>query len=1394
MKRLLVLAALLAITTIAVAYTSEELLQMKRYDPARYMQDVLGMDATTAQEQAKAAAVPPLHRARPGRGQRDAAGGPDGYGYIYKDETETGGPTYNWIDTVGATSASITGDDNYGTISLPFTFVFYGNNYTSCYPSTNGWMGLASGSSGYYSNYALPTTNLLANSVCAYWDDLYAPGGSNGNIMYKTVGSSPNRQFVVIWDSVYTLSGSYYMVFEVILSEADMSVTYQYRYLDANARGGSATVGEQNLQTGSNYLQYSYLSSSLIPGRAIKFWKPSYATDVGVYRINRPNGLYTAGTINPSVVIKNFGTSSQSNIGVKLDIGSGYSNTVTVAGPLAAGDTYVVTSFPSWNANTPGQYAVRCSTRLAGDQDNANDRKTANAVIATFVEYFDASNGNYTVFNQTNGHWTWRAPAYPRPAPPSTPNAWTEPDSAAYTAYDTSWVVSCTYVSSQDTPVAIFYHRCSTESYCDGGNFAYSTDGGTNWTVLYPDTAGGKSRPYYGTLYQGEQGWCGYFGWEMAWFKIPVANATGFKLRFKFMSDGSVQYSGGGWMFDNLAGVGFNRPAADVGAQRIIAPTGTIQWGVPVTPSAKVYNYGTASQTFKVRFQVDSVLYIDSTTVSNLAGGDSATVNFTSWTPDVAGSHAVKCSTRLAGDQAPSNDKASGSITVSLVDAGAICIVQPLGGGSVDSGASISPRCSVMNYGSSAATFDVDLKIGAGYSATGTASSVPPNSKRIVVFTSQNWTPTARGWVAMSCSTKLSGDMRTNNDRKLDSVFVRVRDIGVVQITSPTGVLLPGPVTPTATVRNNGNQREACKVFFRINATPAYLDSVVLANGLPYADTSVSFTDWTAVSGSFMARCSTVLTGDMKRTNDTASVRFVVGSVDAAVTAILAPVGSADTSVLQTPSAKVKNLGSAPATGVKVYFNIDSTPGSSVYLDSVTTDIGAGAEVTKTFKAWPKPYRYGTFLTKCKAVAFGDNNHANDSLTGTFTFSSAPPGWYIKTPMPAGAKPAKDGAWIDYDAGTKRIYASRGNKQPDFFAYDPKGDSWGARAPWQPGTEAKLPQKSSAGCADGNGVVWATKGNSTLGFWKYEAAANAWTQKKDVPLGTTNKKLKGGSGITWAYKGGVGSPFLLKGYKNEFYRYDVPGDSWQTLTPAPVGAKEKWDKGSWLAYDDVNNKVYAFKAKYMEFYSYNPNGDSWSAALAPMPAAGPAGSKKAKDGSCGTYFTGGSIFALKGGNTQELWKYTIASNAWTALETIPRGTAKKKVKAGGSITTAGVMIYAIKGNKSDELWQYSPGSYLFAPPRHDGVLAGKTVIAQGISISPNPLASGFAVLRYGLPKAGAAEVNIYNVAGQQVMAQTFTTGRSGTVNLDLRHLSNGVYLVKLSGEGFANSQKLVVQR
>ena len=417
-------------------------------------------------------------------------------------------------------------------------------------------------------------------------------------------------------------------------------------------------------------------------------------------------------------------------------------------------------------------------------------------------------------------------------------------------------------------------------------------------------------------------------------------------------------------------------------------------------------------------------------------------------------------------------------------------------------------------------------------------------------------------------------------------------------------------------------------------------------------------------------------------------------------------------------------------------------------------------------------------------------------------------GWTARAPLPTTplGKAVKAGGWLTYDNSTKLIYAAKGNKQPDFYAYYPSGDSWRARALIPRGIENKPPYTGAIGFSDGNGHIYATKGNNTQGFYKYDAAKDSWYQKANVPLGLSNKRVKGGTSIVWAYKGSTGSPYLLKGYKNEFYRYDVTTDAWQTLTPAPVGANVKWDKGSWLAYCGLRHTIYAHKAKYHEFYSYNTETDSWSpTALTAMPIPGSGGSRKATDGSCATV-NDSTIYAFKGANTQEFWKYFIPTDKWTELETIPRGVPKKKVKAGASLTTMPLttdrpdvpaMLPALKGNNCNQLWFYA----IVTPPAaggvsdRDGVAGEKRLLDEPLlTLTPNPGSGGFVTLQYSLPGSGPAMVRVYDVTGRPVLPAALITGRTGTAVLDVRSLDAGVYLLKAEGTGFATVRKLVIDR
>ena len=315
----------------------------------------------------------------------DRAGGPDGFGYVYKDETEPGGPTYSWIDTVGATNTNITGDDNYGTVTIPFTFSYYGTNYTTIYPCTNGWAGLSGPGTGYYNEgYPLPTTYLPTASVCPMFDDLSVPGGT-GNIWYKTTGTAPNRKFAIIWQNVPRLGGSNYMDFEIVLTETENSITFQYADL-ATENGVYATVGQQGATSGANYLVYSLLAG--LPAEQPRHQVLRGADAAQRRRHHRrctSAQPYTSVQGQPQTVtatIRNYGSSVMSSIPLFYNGGAGNVNE-TWTGTLNPGAYTNYTFTTPWTPAAPGGIAFTCATAVVGDPDTTNNR--FNTSVPVFV-------------------------------------------------------------------------------------------------------------------------------------------------------------------------------------------------------------------------------------------------------------------------------------------------------------------------------------------------------------------------------------------------------------------------------------------------------------------------------------------------------------------------------------------------------------------------------------------------------------------------------------------------------------------------------------------------------------------------------------------------------------------------------------------------------------------------------------------------------------------------------------------------------------------------------------------------------------------------------------------------------------------------------------------------
>lgn len=102
------------------------------------------------------------------------------------------------------TVAISTGDDDGAVatnVPIGFSFTYFGQNYTQCRISPNGWISFNLNETAPYNPPGTnPNANFPLNSVLAVYSDLYP--GSCGNIRYGTYGNAPCREFVVSWNAV----------------------------------------------------------------------------------------------------------------------------------------------------------------------------------------------------------------------------------------------------------------------------------------------------------------------------------------------------------------------------------------------------------------------------------------------------------------------------------------------------------------------------------------------------------------------------------------------------------------------------------------------------------------------------------------------------------------------------------------------------------------------------------------------------------------------------------------------------------------------------------------------------------------------------------------------------------------------------------------------------------------------------------------------------------------------------------------------------------------------------------------------------------------------------------------------------------------------------------------
>src|SRR6185312_16240116 len=187
----------------------------------------------------------------------------------------------------GGTSILSGADDGTVNVTLPFSFQFYGTAYTDICVSSNGAAYLLSNPAVCAGILDFVNTDLSAGAppsdlpaLFPLWSDLTFQTPGAGSVLYQTLGTAPNRRFIIQWNNAYPQGSANAVTFQVILNETTNAVSFQYQTVSLGSgnpatSGATATVGIRNAaaQTTGQQLQWAFNSPVLTDAEALSFTK-----------------------------------------------------------------------------------------------------------------------------------------------------------------------------------------------------------------------------------------------------------------------------------------------------------------------------------------------------------------------------------------------------------------------------------------------------------------------------------------------------------------------------------------------------------------------------------------------------------------------------------------------------------------------------------------------------------------------------------------------------------------------------------------------------------------------------------------------------------------------------------------------------------------------------------------------------------------------------------------------------------------------------------------------------------------------------------------------------------------------------------------------------------------
>jgi len=266
--------------------------------------------------------------------------GPDGFGYVARDETEPDGPTYDFVDISFTGTVVVSGDDTGAGRSLSFPFPYYGQTYTTLYASTNGFLSTANSDLGDLGNDSSLPAPFGGNGARMYvlHDDLVT------TVYYDSFGTCPRAADsgpnvacdIFQWGGEHWIGAAGVLVQAVLYETGD--IVYQYAG-DPEAGNGSTVGIQSEANGGTPQFGLAYQANqngSIVPGRAVWFTDNSPTSGIPVSFASIQRAVSEdAGTVEIELTVEDTPDAPQ-DVTVTLiggdsdDLGGFTSETITI--------------------------------------------------------------------------------------------------------------------------------------------------------------------------------------------------------------------------------------------------------------------------------------------------------------------------------------------------------------------------------------------------------------------------------------------------------------------------------------------------------------------------------------------------------------------------------------------------------------------------------------------------------------------------------------------------------------------------------------------------------------------------------------------------------------------------------------------------------------------------------------------------------------------------------------------------------------------------------------------------------------------------------------------------------------------------------------------------------